>query len=73
MPRGAYRGVVQVSLLKGKVHLFIAPAPGFKWVKPEGEVIVDRTGAVKKVLARQLTRMHSFLPGDATVIELEGL
>ena len=49
MPRAAYRGTVQVSLRGGEVHLYIAPVPGFKWVKPEGQVIVDDTGAVKKV------------------------
>lgn len=49
MPRAAYRGTVQVSLRGGEVHLYIAPAPGFKWVQPDGQVIVDETGAVKQV------------------------
>ena len=49
VPRGGYRGTVQVSLRGGEVRLYIAPAPGFKWVKPEGETVVDRTGAIKQV------------------------
>jgi hypothetical protein len=51
VPRAAYRGTVQVSLRKGEVRLYIAPAPapGFKWVEPEGRVIVDDSGAVKEV------------------------
>jgi hypothetical protein len=49
VPRGGYRGTVQVSLRGGDVRLYIAPAPGFKWIKPQGETIVDRTGAVRQV------------------------
>lgn len=52
VPRGAYRGTVQVSLRGGEVRLYIAPAPGFRWKKPEGQTVVDRTGAVKKVRQR---------------------
>jgi hypothetical protein len=64
VPRGAYRGTVQVSLFEGEVHLYIAPAPGFKWVKPEGEVLVDRTGAVQRVRRRLCCRGFSREPAD---------
>lgn len=49
VPRGAYRGTVQLSWRKGRVRLFIAPAPGFKYEKPKGEVLLDSSGAVRKV------------------------
>lgn len=49
VPRGAYRGTVQLSWRKGKVRLFIAPAPGFRYEKPKGEVLLDSSGAVRKV------------------------
>jgi hypothetical protein len=55
VPRGGYRGTVQVSLRGGEVRLYIAPAPGFRWVKPEGETVVDRTGAVRQVRRRTCT------------------
>lgn len=58
VPRGAYRRTVQISWRKGAVHLYIAPAPGFKWVKPEGEILVDHSGAVKLVSTELTILLH---------------
>ena len=39
------------SWREGKVHAYITPAPGFVYVKPQGETVVDAHGAVKRVRA----------------------
>ncbi len=40
---------VPFSWRAGKARVFITPGPNFVHEKPEGEVVVDSTGAVKKV------------------------
>jgi hypothetical protein len=40
---------VPFSWRSGKAHVFITPGPTFVHEKPDGEVVVDSTGAVKKV------------------------
>ena len=50
IPRGSYRMTVPFTWRGGKARVFITPGPTFVREKPDGEVVVDSTGAVKKVL-----------------------
>ena len=63
IPRGSYHMTVPFSWRSGRVRVFITPGPTFVYEKPDGEVVVDSTGAVKKV-RRQTSlkspQMHSY-------------